>query len=148
MNRYFILLIVVAAVLGVFLTYRAAQTTTSLVFTPTELLQEAKTASSNSRLSRIRVAGRVVAEEIDYQVKPNLKLEFTISDPKTGEGRLPVLYRGIKPDMFAPGRDVIIDGSYEGGTLLASNLLTQCPSKYEPPTPEAGDTASKKEATE
>ena len=38
--------------------------------------------------------------------------------------------------MFTAGRDVIIDGEYKDGVLQAQKLLTQCPSKYEPPSPE------------
>ena len=49
---------------------------------------------------------------------------------------VPVIYRGLRPDMFTAGRDVIIDGSFENGTVVASSLLTQCPSKYEAPSPE------------
>jgi len=37
--------------------------------------------------------------------------------------------------MFAAGRDVIIQGDYIGGVLKANNLVTQCPSKYEPAAP-------------
>lgn len=137
MNRSFIILIGVAIALGVFLTYRATQSGTSLVLTPSQVLTEAK--HNPQRLSRIRVAGKVAATEVDYQVKPEIKLAFSIEDPEIKGGYLPVLYRGLKPDMFAPGRDVIIDGHYDGERLVASNLLTQCPSKYEPPTPGAKD---------
>jgi cytochrome c-type biogenesis protein CcmE len=54
-----------------------------------------------------------------------------------------VLYRNTKPDMFAPGRDVIIDGSFDGEKLVASRLLTQCPSKYEPAEPGKASDAQK-----
>ena len=48
-------------------------------------------------------------------------------------GAIPVTYKKLKPDMFAAGRDVIIDGNFINGKVEALNLLTQCPSKYEPP---------------
>jgi hypothetical protein len=36
-----------------------------------------------------------------------------------------------KPDMFAPGRDVIVEGKLGGGdTIEARQVLTSCPSKY------------------
>jgi len=99
---------------------------------PSELLSLPAGASR----SRIRVAGRVRADGVTYQVEPQLKLSFLVSDPgETSSVRLPVYYEGLKPDMFAGGRDVIIDGDFSDGTLVASRLLTQCPSKYEPPTP-------------
>jgi len=37
------------------------------------------------------------------------------------------------PDMFAEGRDVIIEGRYNAGSALsAKTIMTSCPSKYEP----------------
>ncbi len=37
-----------------------------------------------------------------------------------------------KPDMFAPGRDVIVQGRLEsGGKIEATQVLTKCPSKYQ-----------------
>ena len=41
---------------------------------------------------------------------------------------------GIKPDMFADGRDVIVEGRYTGDVLHATQVLTSCPSKYEAKT--------------
>ncbi|MEW6272934.1 MAG: cytochrome c maturation protein CcmE, partial [Thermodesulfobacteriota bacterium] len=45
--------------------------------------------------------------------------------------KLPVRYNGIRPDMFADGRDVIVEGKVESGVFHAKTLLTTCPSKYE-----------------
>jgi cytochrome c-type biogenesis protein CcmE len=89
-------------------------------------------------VTRIRVAGRVSADPIEYVVAPRFELKFAVLDPgskATGPGVLRVVYRGVKPDMFAPGRDVIMDGNFSGGVLEATKLLTQCPSKYEAPKP-------------
>jgi cytochrome c-type biogenesis protein CcmE len=66
----------------------------------------------------------------------------TVDDPRTNELRfelarqdgsdpVPVAYRGIKPDMFAAGREVVVEGTYDGGTLAARQVMTSCPSKYE-----------------
>ena len=80
---------------------------------------------------------------IDYSVDPAFVLKFSIVNPGKADTTnefaaraVPVVYQGIRPDMFTVGRDVIIDGEYTGGVLQASKLLTQCPSKYEPPSPE------------
>jgi cytochrome c-type biogenesis protein CcmE len=64
-------------------------------------------------------------------------LSFSVKNPEGGEGVVPVVYRGLKPDMFGPGRDVLIDGDYIGGSIQAAKLQTQCPSKYEPAVPGA-----------
>lgn len=87
-------------------------------------------------MKRVRVAGRVADGDVQYEVQPSFKLDFKIKDPDgKSEVILPVSYAGIKPDMFAVGRDVIIDGEYLNGVLVAQQLLTQCPSKYEAPKP-------------
>ncbi len=116
---------------------------TSSVYLPSELM--AKT----QEMKRVRVAGRVAEGDVNYQVQPLFKLDFQIKDP---DGKsaviLPVSYAGIKPDMFAVGRDVIIDGQYVNGVLIAQQLLTQCPSKYEPPKPKEAGTATSSPLTQ
>ena len=49
-----------------------------------------------------------------------------------GQARLPVRYKGVKPDMFQTGADVIVEGRLEpDGVFAASVLMTSCPSKYQ-----------------
>ncbi|MEZ4753019.1 MAG: cytochrome c maturation protein CcmE [Bdellovibrionota bacterium] len=132
MNKTVFSIIGVFLVFGSLLAYQATQQQSSVVLKPSEIL------ASTDSLKRIRVAGRVTAEAIDYTVEPEIKLSFFIRDPGTDEesqsgASLPVIYNSLKPDMFASGRDVIIDGEFKDGKLHAANLLTQCPSKYEPP---------------
>jgi cytochrome c-type biogenesis protein CcmE len=45
---------------------------------------------------------------------------------------VPVAYSGTVPDPFREGREVILTGSLEGGTLVAErdSLITKCPSKF------------------
>ena len=93
--------------------------------------------------SPLRVAGRVRTGSIDWDAK-TLALRFAIGafdkDGNVGPA-VPVAYTGIKPDMFADGRDVIIEGRYREGTIHADKVLTSCPSKYEaklePPSADA-----------
>ena len=149
---------------GLGLLYYATTQGTSLVLTPSQLLE---LGPSGEKL-RIRVAGKVAQQEIQYSLEPKIELRFFIKDPGAAaamaamsaasagapmppmspadapasdeNGRtIPVVYRKLKPDMFAAGRDVIIDGNFRNGTLEAVNLLTQCPSKYEPPKPTSVD---------
>lgn len=127
--------------LAAFLVFRATQEAASLVLLPSDLLQHRSEA-----LKRIRVGGRVAALPVDYNIEPEVELKFFIHDPGAASSdanqAVPVVYKGIKPDMFAPGRDVIIDGEFSQGTLKAGKLLTQCPSKYEPPSPGSNKEAS------
>jgi len=132
-NRFTISIAVVVVVVGL-LFYQAFQKGTSLYVLPSQLAEKSS-ADPNAKMSRIRVIGKVSSDPVNYEVEPEIKLEFTIHDPDNSAGLVPVVYKGIKPDMFAVGRDVIIDGEFANGHLVASKLLTQCPSKYEPPDP-------------
>jgi cytochrome c-type biogenesis protein CcmE len=141
MGKIFISLVVVFIVIGGALVYRATQSTSSLVLSPTEVLEKGVSRD----LKRIRVGGRVV-DPIQYQTEPQMILSFSVKNPAGGEGIVPVVYRGLKPDMFAAGRDVLIDGDYLGGTIQAAKLQTQCPSKYEPVVPGAAPVQGDKPA--
>jgi cytochrome c-type biogenesis protein CcmE len=51
-------------------------------------------------------------------------------DETTGE-MLPVVYKGIVPDIFAPGIQVVVEGRLNGsGTMEATTLLAKCPSRF------------------
>ncbi len=44
----------------------------------------------------------------------------------------PVVYRGIAPDTFTDGVDVVVEGRLgEDGTFHATTLLAKCASRYE-----------------
>ncbi len=80
----------------------------------------------------VRLGGRVMEGSIKWD-PVGLKLEFTISDEK--ENSLPVSYRGIVPDAFKGGADVVVEGKYTPeGVFIAKTLLAKCPSKYEAKT--------------
>lgn len=132
MGKVFISLVIAFIVCGGALVYQATRGTSSLVLSPSEVLVK----GTSRDLKRIRVGGRVV-EPIAYQTEPRMVLSFGIKNPAGGEEVVPVVYNGLKPDMFAAGRDVLIDGDYIGGTIQAAKLQTQCPSKYEPVVPGA-----------
>jgi cytochrome c-type biogenesis protein CcmE len=101
----------------------------------------------------LRLAGRVRDGSVDWNPS-TLDLAFTIQPiPPRAEGEsaaaaaaaelppaqrdmtLPVRYNGVLPDMFAAGRDVIVEGRVERGVFHANTLLTTCPSKYEAGVP-------------
>jgi cytochrome c-type biogenesis protein CcmE len=76
----------------------------------------------------LRVTGKVTEDPIHWDVQ-NLSLAFVIGE---GDARVPVRYKGIKPDMFQTGVDVIVEGRVgQDGILVASILMTSCPSKYQ-----------------
>lgn len=134
MNKVFWSLIIVVATIATALFLQASQAGTSVALTPTELLQRAENGAS---LKRVRLGGKVTnAIPVHYQTEPSVELTFGVESPGTGGGTpVSVIYRGLKPDMFSAGRDVILDGEFKDGVFVAASLLTQCPSKYEPPSP-------------
>jgi cytochrome c-type biogenesis protein CcmE len=96
----------------------------------------------------VRVAGRVVPGTVQWEPS-SLTLKFAITEPPPEDSQPGVTKIAAtalasakfnvvsigqpKPDMFAPGRDVIVEGLLtQNGTIQAHQVLTSCPSKYSP----------------
>ena len=111
-------------------------------------VSEAKARQPELSGQMLRVAGRVVPGTVQWDPS-SLTLKFAITQPPPGDGepgvktiattvlapaKFNVVSRGQpKPDMFAPGRDVIVEGLLApDGTIQAHQVLTSCPSKYSP----------------
>lgn len=127
-NRFFIAVIVVVIAVSV-LVLSAVENSAKAVLTVDELVH-----NPQQRIG-IRVGARVTDEKISYRTNPSFLLEFFVRDIAQGGKSLPVRYEGIMPDTLKAGRDVILEGDYDGTMLTAKQLLTQCPSKYEVPLP-------------
>jgi cytochrome c-type biogenesis protein CcmE len=79
---------------------------------------------------RIRVSGNVVAGSEDWNAQ-EITLKFKIVD-ESGDGQLPIVFYGPRPDNFARAASAIIEGELQpDGTFLAETLLLKCPSRYE-----------------
>ena len=108
-------------------------------------VNEVKARQSELAGQMLRVAGRVEAGSIEWDPS-SLTLRFAMTQPPANDGGLKpvaisagaaafsVICRGEpKPDMFAAGRDVIVEGQLTpAGTIEARQVLTSCPSKYSP----------------
>lgn len=78
----------------------------------------------------IKVKGKVVAGSIERNPNNYLDIAFKIEEKSSN---LKVLYKGVTPDMFKDGGDVVVEGVLtKDGVFHANTLLTNCPSKYEP----------------
>lgn len=75
------------------------------------------------------MTGKVVDGSIRHQ---GSTLLFRVRD-RNGRGSVPVAYRGIVPDPFRDGREIVIQGQMRGGTFVGQrdSLVTKCPSKYQ-----------------
>jgi len=114
--------VVVAAI--AYLMFSGTTANTAYFLTVPELQQKVVTL----RGEPVRVAGKVTDDPVQWDVR-NLSLAFVMGE---GQARIPVHYRGVKPDMFQAGVDVIVEGRVgQDGVLMASNLMTSCPSKYQ-----------------
>lgn len=148
--RFLTAIAVVIAAVG-FLMVTAVNSSAKAVVTVAELL------NSGERRENIRLGARVTADpivssggsenpEVKFRVKDIVKADATPSSLT-----IAVTYRGLQPDTLKAERDVILEGHFDGQGFQAKNLMTQCPSKYKPPTPgEAGagvpDNTSSQEA--
>ncbi len=59
-------------------------------------------------------------------------LRFVVRDKKNPGQTIPVVYRGTVPDAFKAGREIVVDGRYDGRVFQAdrNSLVTLCPSKF------------------
>jgi cytochrome c-type biogenesis protein CcmE len=166
MNKRFVILVVVVMGAAIGLMYQASTAGTSHVYSPSELaghqggtIPRLRVAGRVAEGSEISYVTEPRAELRFSIVDPPPKIavtglgsggspqaEYANQKPSDSPGesssseaqllKVPVVYQGLRPDMFSAGRDVIIDGEYRDGLVIASTLLTQCPSKYEAPSPE------------
>jgi cytochrome c-type biogenesis protein CcmE len=77
----------------------------------------------------MRVKGWVRTGTMQWDPATN-KLSFELAR-QDGSGAVPVAFQGILPDMFAEGREVVVEGHDEGAVFRARQVMTSCPSKYE-----------------
>jgi cytochrome c-type biogenesis protein CcmE len=111
-----------------YLIYSAASSTSVYYLTLAEFMPQREALADEG----VRVAGRVRSGSVQWDPR-NLDLAFKLGDFEVESTlSVPVTYRGLLPDMFAEGRDVIVEGKYNReGVFQAHTVLTSCPSKYE-----------------
>lgn len=127
MNRSyrFVLLLFVVVASVAYLVLTSVKNTGMRYLTVTELAQIGRPLGGEG----FRLDGTVVPGSIQYDQREQ-RLNFQMTD---GKGQVAVLYLGLKPDAFADGREVVVEGTYQASShvLEASKLVTKCPSKYE-----------------
>jgi len=112
----------IAAALAVFLLY------TSIAGGGTPMLQPSEL---DGRAERVTLAGHVVGFPRGDAHGAGLRFQLRNIRGDT-TARVTVLYKGSVPDLFRPGRDIVVDGQLRNGTFVAvpGTLITKCPSKY------------------
>ncbi len=95
-------------------------------------VSEVQAMGARAQESQIKIGGKVVDGTINWSRGSN-SVSFTITD---GQKTMPVTYKGVVPDSFQPGADVILEGRLQqDGNFAATTLLAKCASKYEPQIP-------------
>jgi cytochrome c-type biogenesis protein CcmE len=116
------ILVIVAAT--AYLVITALASTTAYYMTVSEL----RAAGASVYGQPVRVAGNVVAGSIQRE-PTSFEVRFNAADES---GVLPIVYRGVLPDIFGDGVEVVVEGKYAAdGTFTAGTLLAKCPSKFE-----------------
>lgn len=76
----------------------------------------------------LRVGGHVVKGSIERDLATQT-VTFEVTD---GGQQYPVVYKGLPPDTFTDSVEVVVEGRLQtDGTLLATNVLAKCGSRYE-----------------
>ena len=117
--------IVIVTCLG-FVAYQGARSSLVYYLTPTEFARKPEL-----RAARVRLAGRVVPGSVARAADG---ARFSVTD---GVTRYDVRFAGTLPDLFAEGREVLVEGRLdEAGVLAASQVITTHPVEYKEQHPE------------
>ncbi|MDD5180546.1 MAG: cytochrome c maturation protein CcmE [Gallionellaceae bacterium] len=113
----------VAAAVGLVLF--ALKNNVSLYFTPTQVYNKEAPQGRNFRIGGLVEAGSVKREN------DGLTVHFTITDTARS---MPVVYKGILPDLFKEGKGVVAQGKLEADNVFhAEEVLAKHDENYMPP---------------
>jgi cytochrome c-type biogenesis protein CcmE len=123
----------VAAAVGLVL--YALKNNVSLYFTPTQVFNKEAPQGRNFRI------GGLVEEGSVKRQNDGLTVHFNITDTAN---TMPVVYKGILPDLFKEGKGVVAQGKLESDNMFhADEVLAKHDENYMPP--EAADALKKAE---
>ncbi|MBY0576992.1 MAG: cytochrome c maturation protein CcmE [Gallionellaceae bacterium] len=129
----FIVVALVALAVVVGLVLNALESNVNLYFTPTQVFNN---EAPHGRSFRI---GGLVEEGSIKRANDGLTVNFVITDTHKS---LPVVYKGILPDLFKEGKGVVAQGKMEAdGVMHAEEVLAKHDENYMPP--EAKDALDK-----
>ncbi|MBI3903297.1 MAG: cytochrome c maturation protein CcmE [Nitrosomonadales bacterium] len=117
----------------------ALKNNVSLYFTPTQVFNKEAPQGRNFRIGGLVEAGSVQRDP------DGLRVRFNITDTVRN---MPVIYKGILPDLFKEGKGVVAEGKLEEDNVFhASEVLAKHDENYMPPeAKDALDKAAKAQA--
>jgi cytochrome c-type biogenesis protein CcmE len=136
-KRFLFIAVGIAAVaVAVGLVLYALRGNVNLYFTPTQVFDNQVPKGRS-----FRIGGLVEQGSVKYE-KSGLTVNFVITDTHKS---IPVVYKGILPDLFKEGKGVVAEGRVEvDGIMHADQVLAKHDENYMPP--EAADALKKAQA--
>ena len=125
-QRLVLIVIAIAAVLvAVMLAMWGLRSRAAYFYTPAEI------ASGKAVVGQpVRLGGMVEKGSI-RRLPDGVTIRFTVGD---GNADVPVVYRGIVPDLFREGSGAVAEGQLSSnGTFVADNILAKHDERYMPP---------------
>ena len=124
-QRLFLGLAAVVAIVGSgFLALSAIGDKASFFYSPADIAKRGIPQGQAIRLGGMVTKGSIT------RAADSVTIAFTVYD---GPSVVPVRFRGIPPDLFKEGTGVVAEGSFEGTTFVATNLLAKHDERYMPP---------------
>ena len=121
---------------AVFLVLNAFEKNLVFFFTPTQVA-----ANEAPKERTFRIGGLVEAGSVQRQAD-GVSVKFVVTDTAKA---IPVVYKGVLPDLFKEGKGVVAQGRLQGdGIFAASEVLAKHDENYMPP--EAAEALSKAHA--
>ena len=118
--------VLLAAGIATALVLRAFNDNLVFFLTPTQVAQGQATGKDG-----VRIGGLVQQGSIQRGTGQNLEVRFVLTDMAH---TVPVVYRGVLPDLFVEGKGAVAQGRLDaGGQLVASEVLAKHDENYVAP---------------
>ena len=126
---------IVAVLVAVLLAMWGLRERASYFYTPAEIAAGKASEGEPARL------GGMVKRGSTWRTADGVTVRFILTD---GQAEIPVIYRGITPDLFREGSGAVAEGRMQGGTFIADTILAKHDERYMPP--ELGNLAAEHKA--
>lgn len=111
------------------LSIEGLQDMTVYFYTPQEVLAEPEDFDEKT----IRIGALVAPGSVTWD-SSKVRLAFQVTEDS--QHFIPVIYQGVKPDMFREGQGVVVEGKFRGDTLHADQLLVKHSEEYKVKSPD------------
>ena len=115
---------IVALIAAALLAMWGLRSQASYFYTPADIA-----ASKAHEGEGMRLGGMVERGSIRH-LPDGVTIRFMVTD---GKAQIPVVFRGIPPDLFREGSGAVAEGRLENGTFIAHTILAKHDERYMPP---------------